>query len=165
VWTKTCITSDVELKKKDLYGGPTGVFALIFTEFVVVVANVGDSRCTLVQDDRLNRQSDRFRSTTNQTTRWNSNVSQTLARNLKTRKATSACVVMDETDRMSVSRAFGDFECKENDKLGPEGQAVSCIPDFIAHKQMRKIYSLFLPATVPGTSCQMKTSRTLSLNR
>jgi serine/threonine protein phosphatase PrpC len=127
VWTKTCITSDVELKKKDLYGGSTGVFALIFTEFV------GDSRCTLFQCEgggclestvrplAFDHKPDNlveFQRFTN------------AGMKLETRKATSVesrrtsrVLSWMERTEMSVSRAFGDFECKEKAKLGPEGQA------------------------------------------
>ena len=49
IWYSTCLQLDDMLRqKKDLEGGCTGVFALITTD-VIVVANVGDSRCILIQ--------------------------------------------------------------------------------------------------------------------
>jgi len=38
-------------------------------------------------------------------------------------------IVKSENDMMAVSRAFGDFEYKANTTLGPEEQAVICLPE------------------------------------
>lgn len=48
VWTETCHTLDAQLKETGRKGGSTAVWALV-TESSVVVANVGDSRCILIQ--------------------------------------------------------------------------------------------------------------------
>ena len=42
-------------------------------------------------------------------------------------------VCLTETDRLAVSRAFGDFEYKANVTLGPEEQAVVSVPDVVVH--------------------------------
>jgi serine/threonine protein phosphatase PrpC len=75
VWTKTCIMVDTELKKEELFGGSTGLFALV-TEGFIVVANVGDSRCILLQEKGMGSRVFRFRLTTSQRTRMNLNVPQ-----------------------------------------------------------------------------------------
>jgi serine/threonine protein phosphatase PrpC len=51
VWYSACLQLDDRLKQASLEGGSTAVFALI-TEDVIVVANVGDSRCILIQAEQ-----------------------------------------------------------------------------------------------------------------
>ena len=46
-------------------------------------------------------------------------------------------VVKSESDRLGVSRAFGDFDYKGNESLGPERQAVVCTPDIRVHARDR----------------------------
>jgi protein phosphatase PTC2/3 len=143
VWTKTCITLDAELKKEELFGGTTGVFALISTE-LVVVANVGDSRCILVQDEG---EKNSLASTVTPLSfdhKPANPVEFQRVTNAGLELANMKFIVLDEKDRMTVSRAFGDFEYKANDKLGPEGQAVSCIPDVIVHQRDEKDTFLIL---------------------
>jgi serine/threonine protein phosphatase PrpC len=48
VWQRTCLQVDEKLKAADLDGGSTAILALI-TQDLIVVANVGDSRCVLIQ--------------------------------------------------------------------------------------------------------------------
>ena len=48
IWTETCSTLDAEIKKQKKTGGSTAVLALI-SSAVISVANIGDSRCILVQ--------------------------------------------------------------------------------------------------------------------
>jgi serine/threonine protein phosphatase PrpC len=45
---------------------------------------------------------------------------------------------------MTVARAFGDFEYKVNDMLGPEGQGVCCIPDVVIHQREKQDRLLIL---------------------
>ena len=42
-------------------------------------------------------------------------------------------ILKSEGDMMAVSRAFGDFEYKANTTLGPEEQAVICLPEVRVH--------------------------------
>jgi serine/threonine protein phosphatase PrpC len=48
IWHRTCLQVDDKLKAADLDGGSTAILALI-TKDLIVVANVGDSRCVLIQ--------------------------------------------------------------------------------------------------------------------
>ncbi|CAB9529650.1 Protein phosphatase 2C [Seminavis robusta] len=48
VWNAICLKVDADLKKSGRPGGSTSVFCLV-TKDEIVVANVGDSRCILVQ--------------------------------------------------------------------------------------------------------------------
>jgi serine/threonine protein phosphatase PrpC len=49
-WIRTCLTLDTRVKESGIIGGSTGVWALI-NETSVVVVNVGDCRCILVQEE------------------------------------------------------------------------------------------------------------------
>lgn len=49
IFADACESVDEKVKASGLPGGSTGVFALI-TKYEIIVANVGDSRCILVQD-------------------------------------------------------------------------------------------------------------------
>lgn len=49
-WVHTCLALDTLVKQSGRVGGSTGVWALI-TESTIVVANVGDCRCILVQEE------------------------------------------------------------------------------------------------------------------
>ena len=49
LWSAACLEVDTKVKMTKLAGGCTAVFALI-TKTQIIVANVGDSRCILVQD-------------------------------------------------------------------------------------------------------------------
>eukprot|EP00545_Synedropsis_sp_CCMP1620_P006867 CAMPEP_0119005850 /NCGR_PEP_ID=MMETSP1176-20130426/1960_1 /TAXON_ID=265551 /ORGANISM="Synedropsis recta cf, Strain CCMP1620" /LENGTH=713 /DNA_ID=CAMNT_0006957703 /DNA_START=60 /DNA_END=2201 /DNA_ORIENTATION=- len=49
-WVHTCLELDTRVKASGCIGGSTGVWALI-TESTIVVANVGDCRCILVQEE------------------------------------------------------------------------------------------------------------------
>jgi serine/threonine protein phosphatase PrpC len=142
VWTKTCITLDAELKKEELFGGTTGVFALISTE-LVVVANVGDSRCILVQDEGKNSLASTVTPLSFDHKPRNPVECQRVT-NAGLKVENKESIVLEGIGGMTVSRAFGDFEFKANDKLGPEGQAVSCIPDVIVHKRDEKDTFLIL---------------------
>jgi serine/threonine protein phosphatase PrpC len=48
IWTRTCLKLDASYKETNLGGGTTGVFALVSAKSIIV-ANVGDSRCIMVQ--------------------------------------------------------------------------------------------------------------------
>jgi protein phosphatase PTC2/3 len=147
VWSKTCVMFDAELKREKLDGGSTGVFAL-FSDEIIVVANVGDSRCILLQE----ASTDSLASTVTplsfdhkpenpveveRCTKAGMQVqSKTYVIDGVERKFTH--IVKSESDKLAVSRAFGDFDYKGNDQFGPEGQAVCCIPDVVVHQRDKK---------------------------
>lgn len=193
IWYSTCLQLDDRLKQEDIAGGSTAVFALC-TKDVIVVANVGDSRCILIQKAQVTISGDREGADSSNDTepshdsesnppdlRDEQETVRLLAQSSEAEVATmtgGTTVVValshdhkadlpDETarienaglkvvaitfedngeevtihkvaksgrDQLAVSRAFGDFEYKENTTIGPEDQAVSCIADVQVHKR------------------------------
>lgn len=186
ILTATCLDLDAELKETSRKGGSTAVWALI-SETNVVVANVGDSRCILVQKANLEQQmkelslkeeegqpNERGADDNNEEERdapnnahehppvraekANSYVITALSEdhkpNLELEKAriekaglsvfaetfmdngvecTIHKVQRSDTDRLAVSRAFGDFEYKANTELAANEQAVVAVPEIQSH--------------------------------
>jgi serine/threonine protein phosphatase PrpC len=57
-------------------------------------------------------------------------------------------VCKSEGDMLAVSRSFGDFEYKANVTLGPEEQAIVCLPEVRVHR--RSIADLYLALACDG---------------
>jgi protein phosphatase 1B len=147
VWTQTCVMVDAELKKEKLDGGSTGVFALVSDTFIVV-ANVGDSRCILIQVE-----STESLATTVTPLSFDHKPENPVEMERSTKagmkvqsktyvidgvERTFAHIVKSELDKLAVARTFGDFDYKGNNALGPEAQAVCCIPDVVVHRRDNK---------------------------
>jgi Serine/threonine protein phosphatase len=185
-----CSTADVELKKElskgnsVRRGGSTGVMAIVGSEYILV-GNVGDSRCIIVQatnsEEEEEEQSPSFNVDTqestlakdfqelslggkNDTTSGDDkeSTSKIVVKALstdhkpnlqeeKSRIEKAGMVVAEETftidgvtstiskicksasDRIAVSRAFGDFDYKENTDLSELEQAIIAVPEITIH--------------------------------
>lgn len=191
-----CSTADVELKKElskgnsVRRGGSTGVVAIVGSEYVLV-GNVGDSRCIIVQATNSEEEEEEEQSPsinmdaqestlakdfqelslavggeggTNDTNAENDkeSTSKIVVKALstdhkpnlqeeKSRIEKAGMVVAEETftidgvtstiskicksssDRIAVSRAFGDFDYKENMDLSELEQAIIAVPEITIH--------------------------------
>lgn len=175
LWKATCLQVDEQLKAKGDAGGSTAVFCL-FTEKELVVANVGDSRIILVQEQQQPLEIEDLEASVEQLSLSEEKPSSDAS--TLTTKATSGHVVVplsedhkpnlpgeqarieaaglrveeitfeenettitipkvakSDSDMLAVSRAFGDFEYKGNTTLGPEEQAVVCLPEVLVHER------------------------------
>ena len=202
-WTATCLELDAQLKETGRKGGSTAIWAFV-TETSVIVANVGDSRCILIQkpgleqameqlklddekvrkqdttkaeesaadekqpaeaetqddeqktgkageavfDEKAPMESERARSyvVTPLSKDHKPNLELEQARIEKAGLSVTAETFMDKgeectihkvrlsgTDRLAVSRAFGDFEYKANGELAADEQAVVATPEIRIH--------------------------------
>lgn len=128
-------------------GGTTGVFALV-SEGEIVVGNVGDSRCILVQRAANEVCADGTAdsgeiSTKALSTDHKPNLPYERARVERSGLDVVAEVVSETetihkiqrgpSDKIAVSRAFGDFDYKANADLPPEQQAIVCTPEVTVH--------------------------------
>jgi serine/threonine protein phosphatase PrpC len=167
-WKSACLDMDAQLKQTDRKGGSTAVWALV-TDTNVVVANVGDSRCILIQKPSLEQlmetlklQEAKKKAETSDSEKSEDEekptqlkyvvmpMSQDHKPNLELEQAriekaglsvvaesfmedgvkqTIHKVQRSETDRMAVSRSFGDFEYKGNTELAADEQAVVATPE------------------------------------
>lgn len=161
IWNSAAMKVDDSLRTKGIPGGSTGVFALISRD-AIVVANVGDSRCILIQAapeaSDLGEQGEQEVAvkaspheliSVSLSVDHKPNLPGEIARienagmTVEIKEIpgengtidTVARVCKSDTDKLSVSRAFGDFEYKENTSLGPHEQAISCEPDVVVHKR------------------------------
>lgn len=158
IWSSAALRVDDSLRAEGIPGGSTGVFALINRDSVVV-ANVGDSRCILIQtatsgagetasenEDRQERSEtvavalseDHKPDLPNEKARIENaglEVESITFSNADGSEEVIHKVRKSETDKLGVSRSFGDFEYKCNTALGPHEQAVSCDPDVVLHKR------------------------------
>jgi serine/threonine protein phosphatase PrpC/ankyrin repeat protein len=194
--TTACKTADVDLKtmlskgNSVRHGGSTGVMAVI-TSDSIIIGNVGDSRCILVQKceqsprdydcevsetvkgmEALSVEDANAKDTSETNKSASSPVSlskgkdvcDTVVKALSTdhkpdlplemeRIENSGMNVVEETftidgvtttlskihkshsDRIAVSRAFGDFDYKANDELKVEEQAIICTPEITVHSR------------------------------
>lgn len=168
--TSACNMVDVALKAKIeggnavINGGSTGIVALV-SDSHIIVGNVGDSRCILVQNSVSSREAEDQDETDGVI-----NVIQGLsledgicsAKPLsidhkpsipseKARIENAGLTVIDETfhdangalitiskikksenNMVAMSRAFGDFDYKD-ERLPPENRAIVCIPEITVH--------------------------------
>jgi serine/threonine protein phosphatase PrpC len=187
LFQSACLELDARLQKTKRAGGSTAVWALV-TQMQIVVANVGDSRCILIQradqsaakseeksleedmaklsvDDKgeeTTKGSDEPMDTESSETSSANNVSVVVLSNdhkpnlpaelERMEKAglsvlsetfqdedgvehTICKVQKSETDRLAVSRAFGDFEYKTNQTLAAEEQAVVAVPELVVRER------------------------------
>ena len=180
---QACSVADIELKKKlskgnsVRHGGSTGVMAVIAAESIMI-GNVGDSRCLLVQKCEDNLSEPDLSETTKELARLSmKNETDVSLKDLNEKKSSKIIVkalsydhkpnldnekariekagmkVEDETftidgetitiskicksdtDRIAVSRAFGDFDYKDNSDLKECEQAIISVPEIIIHKR------------------------------
>jgi serine/threonine protein phosphatase PrpC len=190
--TSVCLSADAELKKElskgnsVRRGGSTGVMAIISSEFIMI-GNVGDSRCILVQTSEQNPSETAYSQETQlvrdfeklsmknqvgeeaeetEEKKFNRNVvssnifvkalSTDHKPNLKEEKSriekagmvvaeetftidgvtnTISKICKSESDRIAVSRAFGDFDYKENNELSELEQAIIAVPEITIHRR------------------------------
>jgi serine/threonine protein phosphatase PrpC len=172
-----CIKADQELRNRYsaigvniIAGGSTGVMAVITTD-CIVVANVGDSRCILVQKtssivgehDVLEKGLNGLRLHDDETkvlqpsfspedgivvTALSEDHKPNLPHELQRIEKAGYEVVSDrldsaliwkikksESDKIAVSRAFGDFDYKDKNDLAAHEQAIICIPEITIHER------------------------------
>ena len=182
--TKACNTADEKLKihlskgNSVRHGGSTGVMAVV-TSDSILIGNVGDSRCVLVQkcaespsesenDSEVLEATKKMEALSMETDGDNTNTNAvslclgTLAKPLSTdhkpnipeeaeRIKKAGMEVIEETftiegetitlskihkshsDRIAVSRAFGDFDYKANTEISNDEQAIICTPEITVH--------------------------------
>jgi len=111
-------------------GGCTSVAAVI-TPTHIVCANAGDSRCVLGTNERTKALSEDHKPTDDGERRRI--------------EAAGGKLQWKRVDGdLAVSRAFGDFQFKARDDLGPEEQKVTCDPDIAIHERTREDEMLVL---------------------
>lgn len=179
--SQACIIADNDLKEKleggnsIQHGGSTGVMAIITVDSVLI-GNVGDSRCILVQrespslDDNLSKEMEKMSTEEQLSKDEPASVSKkTIGEGIivkalstdhkpdildeKTRiekagmevieeiftidgKVTRfAKIKKDDSNKIAVSRAFGDFDYKANEELNADEQAIICTPEITVHKR------------------------------
>mmetsp|Transcript_15165 Transcript_15165/g.37408 ORF Transcript_15165/g.37408 Transcript_15165/m.37408 type:complete len:722 (+) Transcript_15165:205-2370(+) len=157
IWSSAAMKVDDSLRSEGIPGGSTGVFAMISRD-AIVVANVGDSRCILIQSSVVSEaEGEEGSSAAALQEGLAVPMSEDHKPNLPVEKArieNAGLEVYDEdfinedgtveniykvrksaTDMLGVSRAFGDFEYKDNTSLNVYEQAVSCEPDVVVRKR------------------------------
>lgn len=178
--TNACATADTTLKAKLCkgnsvkHGGSTGVMAIV-TSDNIMVANVGDSRCILVQKyEKESKEPDVSEVTKelvelslknekdvssvvhkedNISVKALSNDHKPSNEGEKERIEKAGMQVLEETftidgeaitiskifksqsDKIAVSRAFGDFDYKNNEDLDAAAQAIIAEPEVTIHKR------------------------------
>ena len=123
--------------KPRLKGGSTAIAALVSKE-KVIVANVGDCRCILIQKDKMMLLSEDHRpslpgETTRVETAGLSVVEESFQENGEI--VTIHQVELPDGTRLGMSRSFGDFEFKANEALEAKDQAVTADPDIVIHER------------------------------
>ena len=170
-WKTACLVLDAQLKDSGRKGGSTAVWALV-TETSITVANVGDSRCILIQKPSLEQamenlklqeekvespektEAEEKQSMDKQLRYIVTPLSEDHKPNLELEQAriekaglsvvaetfmedgveqTIYKVQRSETDRLAVSRSFGDFEYKGITELAADEQAVVATPEIRVH--------------------------------
>ena len=166
--SKACSDIDVDLKAMFANGnivrngGSTGIMALV-TPQEIIIGNVGDSRCILVQKEtKCNDLSEQFEKSASISDKEDGFVVKGLSNdhkpNLpeeKSRIEKAGLEVFEETfpsgendeltsiwkikrsamEKIAVSRAFGDFDYKANEDLTVEEQAIVCVPEIQIQKR------------------------------
>jgi serine/threonine protein phosphatase PrpC len=102
--------------------GSTAVCALI-TPSHILCANVGDSRCVVgTTDGKVIAMSEDHKPTIKE-------------ENARIENAGGFVMVGRVNGELAMSRAIGDYQYKQNAKLGPADQMVSCYPDIAVHRR------------------------------
>ncbi len=179
--TTACKSLDVDLQTKLAkgnsvrHGGSTGVMAVV-TSDSIIVANIGDSRCILIQAceqsscepqvsespvkamEALSLEDGAKEKAKSSTVSKSDTVVRALSTDHKPElplekeriekagmevveetftidgvTTTLSKIHKSETDRIAVSRAFGDFDYKANADLPAEEQAIVCTPEITVH--------------------------------
>lgn len=156
-WLNTCLEIDADLKKTSRLGGSTASIALITPEHIVV-ANIGDSRCILVQkgapgvdpdpDNPIPEIASLSLHENMRVVSLTKDHKPNLPEEQQRIEAAGLSVVEEKyeedgtvhtlhkvarskEDLLATSRAFGDFEYKTNKDLPADQQAVVAVPDVI----------------------------------
>ncbi|KAI8093151.1 phosphatase 2C-like domain-containing protein [Halteromyces radiatus] len=120
---------DVDLRADPLFehvpSGCTAVSALITKDYVLYVANAGDSRAVLCVDGHAIALSQDHKPTNEKETQ-------------RIKDAGGHVEFGRVNGNLALSRALGDFEFKQRDDLSPEEQAVTADPDITEHKITEK---------------------------
>jgi protein phosphatase 2C family protein 2/3 len=161
-WTELCkdvfLSTDAKLRKKNIPGGSTAVFAVV-TNQEIVVPNIGDSRCILVQTKDPGHEPELVDEAVPKSL-WDKYsviaLSQDHKPNLegevarienagltvteerfeeKGEEVVIHKVALSESNRMACSRSFGDFEYKANSTLDADEQAVVAVPEVVVCKR------------------------------
>jgi serine/threonine protein phosphatase PrpC len=112
--------------KAETFGGCTGVTVMITPEYIVC-ANAGDSRAVYSKVGEISAiPLSRDHKPTNP------------GETARIAEAGGNVVNKRVNGNLAISRGFGDFEFKDNKMKGPEGQMVSCIPEFHVYPRSAK---------------------------
>ena len=143
MWTQICQDSahsvDDELKKAHIGGGSTAVWAIV-TESHTIVANVGDSRCILLQKEQvinlsedhrpdLPREKERIEKA-GLKVKYETYTDESKSDGDESKTISIAKVQLSEMNQMGTSRTFGDFEYKNTEDEDLEA-AVICTPEVV----------------------------------
>lgn len=156
--TIVCLEADEAVVDSGLSGGAVGVLVVV-TETQVVVLNVGDCRCILVQNKGSDGSTEKFQVVPLSTDHKPNDSKE------YTRIKEAGLDVVDETfqedgtdiptfkivcgkNKLAVARAFGDFEFKANKTLEKDEQAVIAVPQVTVHTRCSKDW--FLVAACDG---------------
>ena len=121
-FTQTFITLDEQLRDLNIKSGSTAVCSLI-TPSHIFTASVGDSRSVLGQrrGQAIGMSEDHKPELVDERNRI---------------VKAGGFVLYDRVNgELAMSRAMGDFQYKENKKLGVSQQMVICIPDIAVHER------------------------------
>mmetsp|Transcript_4193 Transcript_4193/g.8728 ORF Transcript_4193/g.8728 Transcript_4193/m.8728 type:complete len:664 (-) Transcript_4193:2483-4474(-) len=141
-WTQLCqgaaLEMDEKLKTAHVDGGSTAVWVIV-TDGLLVVSNVGDSRCILIHKEGVMALSEDHKPELPEEKSRIEEAGLEVIHETYTEKQEGeeedriisiSKVQLSEVNQLGVSRAFGDFEYKKSDKTeAPDAQAVIAIPD------------------------------------
>jgi serine/threonine protein phosphatase PrpC len=172
-WKDTCLEIDANLKKTSRLGGSTASIAFLTPEHIVV-ANVGDSRCILIQKGvpeeessdnpipemaalALHEQMRVISLTHDHKPNLPDEQARIEAAGLSVVEEkyeedgavhTLYKVALSKENLLATSRAFGDFEYKTNKDLPADRQAVVAVPDVVVRQRSKD--DLFMVVACDG---------------